>query len=301
MRVASGDPMALALCKRIDSFIAKPPLPLPMATRAAAQASGSRSVSETAVALAPAPTRRYLALVRWDHSLRADLQWHFEEAVYDRQEQRWIWHAARGYDVSTHRDWRERSEIETLTSYLVHDLPSDLLNRGWWRSDLPVPDSRWVPQAEIAGWQPGARAALALANTYAGSMPLSEYRRLEIRPVDAADEPDVRPTDPSQRRPRQRAQRTPLLPPATHALLDLPPGDYLVRVYDEAPERISLAPGQTRVINIHRAAAFTGTARTFEDAAWWQARLLGPRSRPALLAEPFSRGAADLVPYFLTP
>jgi hypothetical protein len=293
------NPVTGALCRRIEAFLKAPPEPLPMAVRVHTQAVTARQPAAVLASIEPAPTRRFVALVHWDWTqAQRDNHWLFEVAVVDRQSGRWVWHGARAHEVWPVPEWQEKTEIRALRALLAHELPRDLLTRTWWREDVPVPGSRWVTLDETASYKPAAgRAGLAFVNSYYSSNRLQDVAAPKLWPVGTPEVDDnerLRQGDGSGASTVRRAQATPLLAPDTHALLDLPAGEYELRVYTSV-ERLSLAPGQIAVLNIQRA---LGNAKTgsMETEAWWREKVLGERGRHAFLAEPPSRGRPAVVP-----
>jgi hypothetical protein len=295
------NPVTGALCRRIDAFAKAPPEPLPMAVRVHTQTITARQPSAVLASIEPAPTRRYVALVHWEWAQpQRDVQWLFEVAVVDRQTGRWVWHGARAHEVWPVPEWQEKTELRALRALLVHELPRDLLNRAWWRDDVPVPGSRWVTLDETASYKPAAgRAGLAFVNSYYSSSRLQDLAAPKLWPAGSPEVDDterLRQGDWSRASTVRRSQAAPLLAPDSHALLDLPAGEYALRVYTSV-ERLSLAPGQIAVLNIQRGA---GNAKTGspETEAWWRDKVLGERGRHAFMAEPPSRGRPPVVPHF---
>lgn len=296
------NPVTGGYCRRIESFVKAPPEPLPLAVRVHTGPVAARDPVQVLAAIEPAPTRRYVALVHWDW-VRADRDdgWTFEIALVDRGSGRWLWHGARAHDVSSLPEWRERTELKAMRALLAHELPRDLLTPAWWREALPLADSRWVPPAEIAAYRPAdGRAGLAIVNSYYSSTRMHDVAMLKLWPAGTPEVDDTEPLrqgDWSRASTLRRAQSTPLLSPDTHALLDLPAGDYALKVYTDT-ERLTLAPGQITVLNIERGLG-NAKKRSMETEAWWRDTVLGQRGRHAFLAEPPSRGRPAVVPYFV--
>lgn len=298
------NPVTGALCRRIERFTSAPPVPLPLAVRVHTPSATTRHPTALLASIDPAPTRRYVALVHWDWSqVERNIQWLFEVAVIDRNSGRWVWHGARAHEVWPVPEWQEKTELRALRALLAHELPRDLLTRAWWREDVPVPGSRWVALNEIAAYQPAAdRAGLAFVNSYYSSNRLQDLAAPKLWPAGTPEIDDterLRQGDWSQNSTVRRFQATPLLAPDTHALLDLPAGDYELRVYTSV-ERLTLAPGQITVLNIQRGLGNV-KIRSMETEAWWRETVLGQRGRHAFLAEPPSRGRPVVVPYFVEP
>lgn len=229
------NPVTGALCRRIESFTNAPPEPLPMAVRVHTQPVTARHPAVMLASIDPAPTRRYVALVHWDWAQgQRDNQWLFEVAVIDRSTGRWVWHGARAHEVWPTPEWQEKTELRALRSLLVHELPRDLLTRSWWREDVPVPGSRWVALEDIPAFEPAAdRAGLTIVNSHYGSNRLQDIAALKSWPAGTPEVDDterLRQGDWSSASTVRRAQSTPLLAPDTHALLDLPAGEYELRV-----------------------------------------------------------------------
>lgn len=296
------NPMTGSLCRRIESFTTAPPEPLPIAVRLHKQPVTTRHPAALLASITPPPTRRYVALVHWDWAQGSrDNQWLFEIAVIDRSNGRWVWHGARAHEVWPTPEWQEKTELRALQSLLMYELPRDLLTRFWWREDVPVLGSRWVALEDIPDFKPAAdRAGLVIVNSYYGSNRLQDIAALKLWPVGTPEIDDterLRQGNWSVASTVRRAQSTPLLAPDTYALLDLPGGDYELRVYTNV-ERLTLSPGQIAVLNIQRS---LGNARTrsMENEAWWRETVLGKRGRHAFHAEPPSRGRLAVVPYFV--
>lgn len=301
MSVSALPPVTGALCRRIDSFAKAPPVPLPMPVRVHAQPLTARHPAAVLASIEPAPTRRYVALVYWAWSQpKRDIHWFFEVAVVDRDSGRWVWHGARGNEVSYLPDWQARTEIQALQALLVHELPRDLLHAAWWRDDLPVPGSRWVPLDELPAYRPAAdRAGLAVVNSYYSDYRMQDLAALKLWPAagtEINDDAQLRQGEPSGASTVRRAQSTPILAVDTHVLLDLPAGDYQMRVYTST-EPVTLAPGRVTVLNVKRTLG-NGKSLNPETEAWWRDKVLGERGRHAFLAEPSSRGQPAVVPYF---
>ncbi len=296
------NPVAAAFCRRIDSVVKAPPEPLPMAVRVHTQPVPDRNPAAVLAAVDPAPAQRYVALVHWDWAQGPrDNQWLFEVAVIDRSNGRWVWHGARAHEVWPTPDWQEKTELRALRSLLLHELPRDLLTPAWWRENLPVPGSRWVTLDQMPDFKPAAdRAGLAIVNSYHSSNRLQDVAVLKLWPAgtpEIDDAQQLRQGDWSRASTLRRAQSTPLLAPDTHLLLDLPAGEYALRVYTSV-ERLTLVPGRIAVLNIQRG---LGNAKTLsiETEAWWRETVLGKRGRHAFFAEPPSRGRPAVVPYFI--
>jgi hypothetical protein len=291
-------PIDKAYCQRLQSFVERPQAPLPLATRLHTTELSSRQPAAIVAALQPAPQRRYVALVYWQAVEGQPWQWAFEEAVIDRDSGRWVWHAARGHGTMTLRDLAEKSELQALASVLQHELPRDLLDRGWWRRHVPLDGSRWVPPADIPGWMPApGRAGLAIVNSYTDNPRMDSYRTIALWPQGAAEVPAQR-VEPATWRTVQRPQFAPILPTGTHALLDLPAGPHQMRVYGDA-QPLLLEPGRVTVLHIQRSTLSNATTTGLESAEWWQARIAPTgTSRHAFLAEPPARGSPGLVPFF---
>ncbi len=292
------DPVTGVLCRRLESFAAAPwPMPLRVHTAAVA----TRTPAGVVAALAPAPTRRYVALVHWEWAAAGrDVDWMFELALVDRSDGRWLWHGARIHNVSTLREFQERDLLHALQALLQHELARDLLSPGWWREQVPVPGARWVMPADLAAWRPEAgRAGLVVANTYAAVPASVESRLLKLWPADQAevnDEAALRQGGRAQYSTVPRAQSTPLIAPATHAMLDLPAGRYRMSTGRE-PQDLALEPGTLTVLRIERG-AFNATTLAPEPEAWWRGRLAEKRLRHAFLAEPAGTGPQPVVPFF---
>lgn len=302
LSVPTLHPVTAALCRRIEGFVAAPPTPLPLTTRVATQLPETRQPQALLAALTPAPTRRYVALVHWQWSqTQRDLAWQFEVLVIDRQDGRRVWHGARVHEVWPAPEWQARTELRALQALLQHELPRDLLRRGWWRDEVPVAGSRWVPAEEIARYRPAAdRAGLAVVNSYTSGQRLQDVAVLKLWPAGTQEVDDterLRQGDGSQASTVRRAQASPVLGADTHALLDLPPGDYAVRVYTTV-ETMTLAPGQIAVLDIQRGLG-NAKLRVMATEAWWRDEVLARRGRHAFFAEPPERGRPPVVPYFL--
>ncbi|MDP2006842.1 MAG: hypothetical protein Q8K45_14290 [Rubrivivax sp.] len=296
------NPVTVALCRRIESFVKTPPEPLPLAARVHTQSASERNPAAVLATMDPAPTRRYVALVHWDWVQgQRDNQWMFEVAVIDRSNGRWVWHGARAHEVWPTPDWQEKTELRALRSLLLHELPRDLLTRSWWREDVPVPGSRWVALDDIPAFKPAAdRAGLAIVNSYYSSNRLQDVAALKLWPMgtpEIDDAQQLRQGDWSSASTVRRAQTSPLLARDTHALLDLPAGEYALRLYTSV-EHLTLAPGQVAVLNIERGLGNAKT-RSMETEAWWRETVLGKRVRHAFFAEPPSRGRPAVVPHFV--
>lgn len=295
-------PVTGAFCRRIESFLKAPPEPLPVATRVVTPPAVARPPAGVLAALEPAATRRYVALVHWDWTVAGrETHWLFEAAVLERESGRWLWHGARAHTIVPLPGLQDETEQRALRALLQHELPRDLMDRGWWREAVPLPDSRWVPAEAIAGHRPAAdRAALAIVNGYTSPNPHDDTRALKLWPAGTPEVDDterLRQADRSRYSTVRRSQSTPLLAPWTHALLDLPAGDYAMRVGRE-PASLRLEPGRITVLRIDRAVG-NATVHTIETEAWWRERILGDRGRHAFLPEPPSRGRPAVVPYFV--
>lgn len=295
------NPVTGALCRRLASFIQTPPEPLTLAVRLHTGADLPRQPGAALAALEPAPARRYVALVHWSWSQpQRDLHWAFEAVVIDRQNGRPVWHGARAHEVWMAPEWQEKTERRALQALLQHELPRDLLDRGWWREAMPMATARWVAPAELATYRPAVdRAALVVVNSYASSQHLQDDVVLRLWPVGTAEvdeTPALRALDWSRLSTVRRAQATPPLAPARYVVLDLPAGAYEMRVYSGV-ERHTLEPGRLTVLNIQRGFSNAKTMSVATEV-WWREKVLGERGRHAFLPEPPSRGWPAVVPHF---
>lgn len=294
------DPATLRFCNALQAYTAAPPgAALPLPVRLATQALPSRQPAAIVAALAPAPQRRYVALVVWQwREDRSDLFWLFEEALIDRETGRWLWHAGRSQRVFMFdRKSIEETLPQALQTLLRHEIPRDLLRRGWWREAVPVPDSRWVPAAEMATWKPAeGRAGLVFINEMPNKLAEPFGVGVKLWPAGAAELPEPAGGDVTQRSTRRWVQGTPLLSTRTQALLDLPAGDYLVRV-GEQPQPLRVEAGRLTALRLQRQAITANAVLATEPEAWWRERGL-PRLRHAFLADPPQQGAEGLVSWF---
>ena len=293
------DPTTQTLCRQLEAFVQAPPEPLPLPVRLATQALSTRQPAAIVAALQPAPQRRYVALVAWHwQAVQRDTHWLFEEAVLDRETGRWIWHAARAHDVLLlDAKWTQETARRTLHALLRHELPRDLLGRNWWRDAVPLPGSRWVPAAEMATWQPGERAGLALLNSYNVPPVHQAQRAAKLWPAGTPEPAEPQGVDWSTWTTVRSPQATPLLPTGTLALLDLPPGAYAVRV-GTAVETLRLEPGRVTTLHMVRPLVGNSVAIAQEPETWWRAQAQAPRWRHAFQAQGPAQGSAGLVPWF---
>ena len=141
-------------------------------------------------------------------------------------------------------------------------LPATLARRGELRSHAPVPGGRWVAAAQMEGWQSDSRAAIAFVNSYASSSRVRDFPRGTVFFVRAVDQaPYVMQRLDWASEARMRADSTvhlaitPLIDYGSHAMLELPPGRYVIDPYD--PERtqaleIDLKAGEMAVVELSR-------------------------------------------------
>lgn len=302
LKSSTLNPETARFCRRVASFVQAPPAALPMPVRMHTGELGARQPQAVLAAISPAPTRRHVALVYWDWVLaNRDYHWMFEVALVDRNSGRWVWHGARNNPISYLADWRDKDELHALQALLLHELPRDLLAAAWWQGALPVPDSRWVALADVAGYKPGpGRAGLVVTNSYYSDSRLVDNAPLKLWPAGTPEIDDtqaLRQGDRSQGSTLSRAQSTPLLAPDTYVLLDLPAGDYRARLGANV-EQLSLPPGQIVVMNMGRRVGNSWGLGP-ETEAWWRDRMQSNKVRHAFFAEPPDRGFAAVVPYFL--
>jgi hypothetical protein len=229
---------------------------------------------------------------------RSDIFWHFEEAVIDRQTGRWVWHAARTQGVfMSSREAIAETLPRALQTLLRHELPRDLLRRGWWRDAVPVPDSRWVPPAEMATWRPAeGRAGVVFVNDQLTKQSDTFMVGSTMWPAGAAELPQTTGGDLTNRSTRRWVQGIPLMATRTQAMLDLPAGDYLLRAGQE-PQPMRVEAGRITVLRLHRQLITSNVVWEPETEERWRERVL-PRVRHAFLAEPPQRGAEGMVSWF---
>lgn len=302
LKTSSLHPDTGAFCRRIAGFVQALPVALPLAVRVNTQEMGSRQPHALLAAIKPAPTRRYVAMVHWDWvQTNRDCHWMFEVAVVDRSSGNWVWHGARNNQISYLSEWRDRDELRAVQALLLHQLPRDLLAAAWWQQALPVPDSRWVALADVAGYKPEAgRVGLVVTNSYYSESRLVDSVPLKLWPAgtpEIDDTPALRQGASSRSATVSRAQSTPMMAPDTYLLLDLPAGDYTWSL-GQTVENLGLPSGQIAVMNMWRRLGNSWGLGP-ETEAWWRDRLQRSHIRHAFLAEPPDRGWAAVVPYFV--
>jgi hypothetical protein len=267
-------------------------------------AKGTGSVADDLARVAPGePLRRYVALLRWQvWPAPYHIGMRLEEVLYDRDTQRWLWHAIRlEQSWMLSRDSAKehlKDATDVLRSVLHLDLPHALARRASHRQgDMPT-GARWLTPAELASWQPGREATLMLVNQdhRESTHITAPFDKLVLRPADA---PDVSQTVlvPGSRRHLQYAQSSPPIQRLSYAVLAVPPGDYLARYGTKAPFALKLNAGDVVVYTTLAQLMRIGDTRTERSLDWFKQNR--PLLRHAFLADELTAGGgeADRVHY----
>lgn len=278
-------PHAPFFCKAIEAYAETGPARgRPVLSR---QIWRERGVAAHVAQLDLPLAKRYVALTRWRGvgGVTKSGRWIVEEALWDREQGRLLWLALRSiYTDDEFEKGRIWGMALNLKRYYAYQLPAVLGQRGAVRGHAPVPGSRWVPAADVAGWASDQRAAIALVNTY--TSPGDRWPgRGRWFPVRAAEQPafvfqrfEWGQESWFQHGLVPEAAVTPALDFRTHALLEVPPGSYTVLEQDakQPGKALVLKPGELVVVNMTRS-LIGPDVPVIEDAAWWakwQAQLL---------------------------
>jgi len=292
------EPAATFFCGQIQAYLDGPAGAVPV--RLSRQIWTQRKVADQVAALDVAPERRYLALSRWrpydvamnSAGLVPRMRWVVEEVLWDRVDSKLLWHALRNiYTDDAYEGGRIWGMRLHLRRYFAFTLPATLSRRGEVRNHAPVPGGRWVPSEQMAGWQSASQSALAFVNTYSspGLRDFTRSKFIRIRAqaqapyvstkVDWASEAWMRLEHPPEK------ALTPAMDYGTHAMLEVPPGRYVVDPYDVArgkPLEIELKPGEVVVIEFTRNLVGADGA-ALADIKTWQKMLT--RGRHAFLQD----------------
>ena len=263
-------PQAAFFCRQIETYLGAHAGALPV--QLSRQIWSQRKVADQVAALAPPPQRRYVLLSRWrgydpdvsPYGAVRRVRWVVEEVLWDTAEGRLLWHSLRNIhsndDFEGGRIWGLQV---MLRRHFEFTLPGVLTRRGAARVHAPVPGGRWIPAADIAGWQSDSRAAIAFTSSYSSTVGgVSDFTRSKVFLVRAADQaPYVfeKVQWASEDWMRQdltlKMAITPSLDFGTHALLELPAGRYTIDPYDAErgkPFDIDLKAGDIAVVEFSR-------------------------------------------------
>jgi hypothetical protein len=252
-------------------------------------ANGSRSVQQEVAQVQGEPLRRYVALVRWDawlHERAMGLS--FEEVVYDREAQRWLWHATR-----RDQSWMLRGPghpetlkdaVRVLRDTLLNDLPNAVTRRASTRQGDMPPGARWVPATEVDTWTPGDKAGLVLVEqrTRRVDNVVAPSERLSLRLPGDADRSKSAP-EPGSWSHRAKPQTSPAVHSQTYAVLELPAGEYVAKFGTAGFFPLQLAAGEVQVLTTVGAMFASDAKPKLKDMAWFRA--LKPSLRHAFLAD----------------
>jgi hypothetical protein len=295
-------------CKTVEAYVSATPPANPLLL--SRQIWQERNIAAHVAQLDVPLNKRYLALTRWrayggapPHYATMAIQsgrWVVEELLWDREQGRLLWLALRGlYTDDIYEQGRVWGLDLYLKRYYQHQLPAVLTRRGEVRSHAPVAGGRWVPAAEIPTWSSSERAAIALVNTYVG--PGDRWpgrdRRFLIRAEDQAPHVFQKfqwgEASWFQHEITPEMAVTPRLDYLTHAVLEVPPGRYVIEssAVGGTSKSLELAAGTMTVVNLTRK-LIGADEFDVEDMAWWS-KWLQTRSRHAFLED--QRPALELV------
>ncbi|MCY4744567.1 hypothetical protein NYO99_06235 [Pelomonas sp. UHG3] len=242
--------------------------------------------------------RRHVLLSRWriydaetnPYGLVPRMRWTVEEALWDRTEQRLLWHALRTiYTDDVYEKGRIWGMQLHLKRYFAYTLPSMLGQRGQTRAHAPVPGSQWVAPADIAGWRSDTQGAIAFVNNHFTSG-LRDFRRSKVFDLRPADQPYVAPPIKKDWWASEAWMKdehppipgiTPPMDPFTHALLAVPPGRYVIDPYDRErgkPLELDVQAGAVVVVEFRRALVGADGPVLADDKTWQKALAQGPHA-----------------------
>jgi hypothetical protein len=291
-------PETAFFCRHLATHLAGPTGPLPV--RASRQTWTQRNPGELVAALDPAPQRRYVLLSRWrfyegvvsQYGVVQEVRWVVEELVWDRHEGHPVWHGLR--TINTNDDFKGGKVLGMqlhLRRHFHFTLHALLTARAAVRHHAPVPSSQWVAADQMAGWTSTSRSAIAFVNNYS-SPGRRRFSRSHAFPVRAdAQAPQARVgVDWGSEAWMQWGQTpglaaTPPMDYRSHALLELPPGRYLVGSEDPAlpkPLLVEVAAGELAVVELSRKLVGADAAER-ADLKTWQTALT--RGRHAFLED----------------
>ena len=291
-------PAASFFCQQMAAYLNVHAGALPV--QLSRQIWSKRKAADQVAGLDVALQRRYVLLSRWraydvemnPYGLVPRMRWVVEEVLWDRAESKPLWHALRNiYTNDVYEGGRVWGIQLNLRRYFEFTLPATLSSRGVARAHAPVPDGRWIATEQITGWQSTSRAAIAFVNSYAGPG-VRDFRRsksIRVRSatqapylagkVDWASDAWMRMGHPPE------TATTPPMDFGTHALLEVPPGRYVIDPYDPSRAKaleLDLKPGEIAVIEFSRKVV-GADGPELADIKTWQKELA--RGRHAFLED----------------
>jgi len=284
-------PAATFFCQKMAAYLDGYAGKLPV--RLSRQIWTQRKVADHVAALDLPVQRRYVLLSRWRaydvgmnaYGLVPRMRWVVEEALWDRTDNRTLWHALRNvYTDDVYEGGRIWGMQIYLKRYFEYTLPSTLGNRGTVRNHAPVPDGRWISAGQMTAWQSDARAAIAFVNNHTSPGPRDLLRSKSIRIRAEAQAPYARGKVEWASEEWMRLEYPPemaLTPPmdyGSHALLEVPAGRYVIDPYDQQrgkPLELSLKAGELVVIELSRSLVGPDGSQVADLDTWRKAMARG--------------------------